>query len=58
MTCVYRIQAGQYEDAYKLLEERLEIEEEQLGKRGDELADIYQLMGKCKSEVRISCFSL
>ncbi|XP_065072260.1 uncharacterized protein LOC135696706 [Rhopilema esculentum] len=48
---MFLIQAGQYEDAYTMLEERLEIEEEQLGKRGDELADIYQLMGKCKSEV-------
>ena len=34
-----------------LLEERLKIEEEQLGMRAEELADIYQLMGKCKSEV-------
>ena len=34
-----------------MLEERLEIEQKQLGMRADELADIYQLMGKCKSEV-------
>ena len=47
-----RIQAGQYQDAYAMLEERLELEEKQLGMRVDELADIYQLMSKCKSEVR------
>jgi len=48
---MFLIQAGQYGDAYMLLEERLKIEEEQLGMRAEELADIYQLMGKCKSEV-------
>ena len=45
------IQAGQYNDAYELLEERRNIEEDQLGSRADEMADIYQLMAKCKSEV-------
>eukprot|EP00794_Sanderia_malayensis_P017020 gene17020-18734_t len=48
---VFLIQAGRYEDAYEILEERSKIEEEQLGSRPDEMADIYQLMAKCKSEV-------
>ena len=46
-----RIQAGQYEEAYAILEDRVKIELEQLGERPDELADIYQSMAKCKSEV-------
>ena len=46
-----RIQAGQLKDAYALLEERLEMEEKQLGMRVEDLADIYNIMSKCKSEV-------
>ena len=49
---VCRIQCGQYEDSYELLSELLKIEEGSLGARTDELADIYQLMAKTKSEVR------
>ena len=49
---VCRIQCGQYEDSYELLSEVLKIEEGSLGARTDELADIYQLMAKTKSEVR------
>ena len=30
----------------------MEIENTQLGERPEELADIFQLMAKCKSEVR------
>ncbi|XP_066925783.1 telomerase protein component 1-like isoform X2 [Clytia hemisphaerica] len=48
---MFLIQAGQYEEAYVILEERVKIELEQLGERPDELADIYQAMAKCKSEV-------
>ena len=48
-----RIQAGQYTDALEILEERRTIEEEELGSRPGEMADIYELMSKCKSEVRI-----
>ena len=40
-----------------MLEERLELEEKQLGMRVDELADIYQLMSKCKSEVSSAIFN-
>lgn len=50
----FSIQAGQYTEAYSILEERVEYEEEQLGQRSDELADVYQAMAKCKSEVRKS----
>ena len=51
MIYYYRIQAGQLTDAYALLEERLELEEKQLGRRVEDLADIYNIMCKCKSEV-------
>lgn len=50
----YRIQAGQYEDAHLLLNDLLKLEEESLGARTDKLADIYQLMSKTKSEVRVT----
>ena len=46
-----RLQTGQLKTAYTLLEERLEMEEKQLGMRDEDMADIYQLMSKCKSEV-------
>nr|XP_047125336.1 TPR repeat-containing protein DDB_G0287407 [Hydra vulgaris]XP_047125337.1 TPR repeat-containing protein DDB_G0287407 [Hydra vulgaris] len=48
---VFLIQAGQYSEATLILEERVELEEKQLGSRPDELADVYQMMAKCKSEV-------
>lgn len=48
----FSIQAGQYTEAYTILEELVEIENTQLGERPEELADIFQLMAKCKSEVR------
>ncbi|XP_057298417.1 TPR repeat-containing protein DDB_G0287407-like isoform X1 [Hydractinia symbiolongicarpus] len=48
---MFLIQAGQYTEAYEILEERVKHETEQLGSRVDELADIYQMMAKCKSEV-------
>ena len=48
---IIRIQAGQYNEATLILEERVELEENQLGSRPDELADVYQMMAKCKSEV-------
>lgn len=54
---VFRIQAGQYTEAYAILEERVNHELNDLGSRADELADIYQLMAKCKSEVRLNCFT-
>eukprot|EP00794_Sanderia_malayensis_P003244 gene3244-3725_t len=46
----FLIRAGQYDDAYKLLEERRKIEEEHLGSRPDKVAEIYHLMAKSKSE--------
>ena len=54
----YRIQAGQYTEAYTILEQRVKYELEILGERPDELADIYQYMAKCKSEVRTTRLSL
>lgn len=48
---MFRIQAGQYTEAFAILEERVKYEQEQLGQRPDELADVYQAMAKCKSEV-------
>jgi len=47
---LFLIQAGQLTAAYTLLEERLELEEKQLGMRVEDLADIYNIMCKCKSE--------
>lgn len=49
--CLFRIQAGQYNDAHEMLNDLLKLEEESLGARTDKLADIYQLMSKTKSEV-------
>ncbi|KXJ08695.1 hypothetical protein AC249_AIPGENE19769 [Exaiptasia diaphana] len=51
MVVTFLIQAGQYEDSYKLLQELLEIEEKQLGARAAKLAEIYHLMAKTKSEI-------
>jgi len=48
---MFLIQAGQYTEAYTILEERVKHEYADLGERADELADVYQLMAKCKSEV-------
>lgn len=48
---MFLIQAGQYTEAYSILEERVTHELNDLGSRADELADVYQLMAKCKSEV-------
>jgi len=48
---VFLIQAGEYTEAFTLLESRSELEMTQLGERTDHLAEIYQLMAKCKSEV-------
>jgi len=46
-----RIQAGQYAEAIELMEERLNDELSDLGERPDEMADVYQNMARCKSEV-------
>lgn len=46
-----RIQAGQYSEALGLMQERLADEMDQLGQRSDELADVYQNMALCKSEI-------
>ncbi|XP_057298336.1 TPR repeat-containing protein DDB_G0287407-like [Hydractinia symbiolongicarpus] len=51
MVAMFLIQAGQYSVALSLLEERLQYEKDQLGERTEKLADIYQLMTLCKSEV-------
>ena len=48
---MFLIQAGQYTEAYSILESRVTHELNDLGSRADELADVYQLMAKCKSEV-------
>ncbi|XP_065653579.1 TPR repeat-containing protein DDB_G0287407-like isoform X2 [Hydra vulgaris] len=47
---IFLVQAGQYKEAILILEERVELEENQLGLRPDELADVYQMIAKCKSE--------
>ncbi|XP_047125381.1 TPR repeat-containing protein DDB_G0287407 isoform X1 [Hydra vulgaris] len=47
----FLIQAGQYSEALELMEERLNDELTQLGERPDEMADIYQNMARCKSEI-------
>ena len=46
-----RIQAGQYKEALQLMEERESDELESLGERPDEMADVYQKMALCMSEV-------
>ena len=51
---MFRIQSGQYAEALELMEQRLTDELGQLGERPDEMADIYQNMARCKSEVN-SC---
>lgn len=56
--CLFRIQAGQYNDAHEMLNDLLKLEEESLGARTDKLADIYQLMSKTKSEVMALTLSL
>ena len=56
--CLFRIQAGQYNDAHEMLNDLLKLEEESLGARTDKLADIYQLMSKTKSEVTALTLSL
>ena len=56
--CLFRIQAGQYNDAHEMLNDLLKLEEESLGARTDKLADIYQLMSKTKSEVMALSLSL
>lgn len=56
--CLFRIQAGQYNDAHEMLNDLLKLEEESLGARTDKLADIYQLMSKTKSEVIALTLSL
>lgn len=48
----FRRQAGQYTEALTLMEERLNDEIKSLDERPDELADVYQNMALCKSEVR------
>lgn len=47
----FLIQAGRYSEALELMEERLKDELEQLGERPDEMADVYQNMARCKSEI-------
>ena len=47
---MFRIQSGQYAEALELMEQRL-TDELELGERPDEMADIYQNMARCKSEV-------
>lgn len=47
----FLIQAGQYSEALGLMQERLADEMDQLGQRSDELADVYQNMALCKSEI-------
>lgn len=49
----FRRQAGQYAEALELMEQRLTDELDSLGERPDEMADIYQNMALCKSEVRV-----
>lgn len=56
--CLFRIQAGQYNDAHEMLNDLLKLEEESLGARTDKLADIYQHMSKTKSEVMALTLSL
>ena len=56
--CLFRIQAGQYNDAHEMLNDLLKLEEESLGARTDKLADIYQLMSKTKSEVTALTLSI
>ena len=46
-------QAGQYAEALELMEQRLNDELNSLGERSDEMADVYQNMARCKSEVVI-----
>ena len=47
----FSIQAGQYTTGIELLTKLAVLEEGQLGKRPDQMADIYYLLAKCKSEV-------
>ena len=51
MFVYFRIQAGQYSEALDLMQERLKDELESLGERPDEMADVYQNMALCKSEI-------
>ena len=46
-----RIQVGQYTLSVELLKKMAVLEEKKLGKRPDQMADIYQLLAKSKSEV-------
>ena len=48
---MFRIQCGQYKESFELLEQLRDIEEKGLGARAANMADIYQLMAKTKSEV-------
>ena len=48
---MFRIQCGQYKESFELLEQLRDIEEKCLGARAANMADIYQLMAKTKSEV-------
>lgn len=47
----FLIQAGQYSEALELMKERLDDELNRLGERPDEMADVYQNMARCKSEI-------
>ncbi|XP_066928434.1 TPR repeat-containing protein DDB_G0287407-like isoform X2 [Clytia hemisphaerica] len=47
----FLIQAGQYQEAIELMEQRLNDELSDLGERPDEMADVYQNMARCKSEI-------
>lgn len=47
---MFCIQMGQTATAVEILEDRLKMEEDELGQRTEQLADIYQLIAKCKSE--------
>ena len=53
LSSICRIQSGKYPEALELMEERLndELENDELGQRPDELADVYQNMARCMSEV-------
>jgi len=47
----FDIQIGQYKIGIELLRKLAALEESKLGSRSDQMADIYQLLARCKSEI-------